>query len=138
MRRSGVRSSSSVNWHSSVEQRADLHSIVGQTSLQLLENIITNIYYSLVISWIKVTGMGKNTSIALGEHFQNFVHEQVTQGRYGSTSEVIRAGLRLLEEHIAKLTALRHAIQEGIDSGPAEPFDFDEFISAKDSGQRRA
>lgn len=85
-----------------------------------------------------VTGMSKNTSIALGEHFQNFVQEQITQGRYGSTSEVIRAGLRLLEEHTANLAALRHAIQEGIDSGPAEPFNFDEFISAKERGQRRA
>ena len=82
--------------------------------------------------------MSKNTSIALGEHFQNFVQEQVTTGRYGSTSEVIRAGLRLLEEHTAKVAALRHAIQEGIDSGPPEPFDFDDFISAKESGQRRA
>ena len=64
--------------------------------------------------------MSKNTSIALGEYFQEFVREQVAQGRYGSTSEVIRAGLRLLEEHNVRLTALRNAIQEGIDSGPAE------------------
>lgn len=82
--------------------------------------------------------MSKNTSIALGEHFQAFIQEQVAQGRYASTSEVIRAGLRLLEEHNTKLAALRNAIQEGMDSGPAEPFDFDEFINAKESGQRRA
>ena len=80
--------------------------------------------------------MSKNTSIALGEYFQEFVREQVAQGRYGSTSEVIRAGLRLLEEHNVRLTALRNAIQEGIDSGPAEQFDFDEFINAKESGKR--
>jgi len=82
--------------------------------------------------------MSKNTSIALGKHFQQFVQEQVAQGRYGSTSEVIRAGLRLLEEHNTKLAALRHAIQEGIDSGPSEAFSFDAFISAKESGQKRA
>lgn len=79
--------------------------------------------------------MSKNTSVALGEHFQKFVQEQVAQGRYGSTSEVIRAGLRLLEEHNARWLALRNAIQEGIDSGPAEPFDFDEFIGAKEGGK---
>ena len=79
--------------------------------------------------------MSKNTSIVLGEHFQHFIQEQVSQGRYGSTSEVIRAGLRLLEEHNAKLAALRSAIQEGIDSGPAGPFNFDEFIDAKEGGK---
>jgi len=78
--------------------------------------------------------MSKNTSIVLGEHFQKFVQEQVAQGRYGSTSEVIRASLRLLEEHDTKLTALRNAIQEGLDSGPAEPFDIDEFINSRQSG----
>jgi len=75
--------------------------------------------------------MNKNTSIALGEHFQDFISEQLTQGRYGSTSEVIRAGLRLLENQNTKLTALRAAIKEGIESGPAESLDVDEFIRAK-------
>lgn len=78
--------------------------------------------------------MRKNTSIALGEHFQDFVQEQVAEGRYGSASEVIRAGLRLLEEHNVRLAALRNAIKEGIDSGPAEPFDFDKFINARQGG----
>ena len=82
--------------------------------------------------------MSKNTSIALGDHLQNFVQEQVAKGRYGSASEVIRAGLRLLEEHDAKLAALRNAIQKGLDSGPAESFNFDDFISAKERDLRRA
>ncbi len=81
--------------------------------------------------------MAKNTSIALGDHFQNFLEAQVEQGRFGSASEVVRAGLRLLEEREAKFEALRKAIQEGIDSGPAEPFDFDEFIDEKESDSRR-
>ncbi|MFV1977619.1 MAG: type II toxin-antitoxin system ParD family antitoxin [Candidatus Scalindua sp.] len=80
--------------------------------------------------------MSKNTSIALGEHFQDFIKEQVTQGRYGSTSEVIRAGLRLLEDHSTKLTALRNAIKDGIDSGPAESFDVDDFLSSRHRGTR--
>lgn len=82
--------------------------------------------------------MSKNTSIALGDHFQSFVEEQIAQGRFASTSEVVRAGLRLLEEREAKLVALRKAIQEGIDSGPAEPFDFDHFISTKEGDLKRA
>jgi len=72
--------------------------------------------------------MKKNTSIALSEHFTVFVEEQVSRGRYGNASEVIRAGLRLLEEREANLEALRQAIGEGLQSGPAEPFDVDAFI----------
>lgn len=75
--------------------------------------------------------MPKNTSIALNEHFAGFVKEQVAAGRYGNASEVIRAGLRLLEEREAKLRALRQAIDEGLSSGAAERFDVEEFIAAK-------
>ena len=57
--------------------------------------------------------MPKNTSITLSEHFVTFIEEQVSEGRYGNASEVIRAGLRLLEEREAKLDALRRAINEG-------------------------
>lgn len=77
--------------------------------------------------------MSKNTSIALGDHFQKLVHELVSKGRFGTTSEVIRAGLRLLEEQDAKLSALRKAIREGVDSGPAEPFDFDAYIGSREN-----
>ncbi len=76
--------------------------------------------------------MAKNTSVTIGNHFQRFIDRQVKQGRFGSTSEAIRAGLRLLEEREAKFEALRVAVQEGIDSGPAEAFDFDDFISRKE------
>ncbi len=75
--------------------------------------------------------MAKNTSVAIGVHFQQFIEQLIEQGRFGSTSEAIRAGLRLLEEREAKLEAFRIAVQEGIDSGPAEDFDFDDFVSRK-------
>ena len=75
--------------------------------------------------------MAKNTSITLGDHFTSFVEQQLSRGRYGSTSEVVRAGLRLLEEHEAKLAALRAALIEGERSGPSAPFDFDRFLEEK-------
>ncbi len=82
--------------------------------------------------------MGKNTSIALGDHFAAFVEEQLSKGRYGSASEVLRAGLRLLEEREAKLSALRAAIEDGLESGPAEPFDVEAFIADKTRDRKRA
>jgi antitoxin ParD1/3/4 len=82
--------------------------------------------------------MPKNTSITLGEHFATFIAEQLSEGRYGNASEVIRAGLRLLEEREAKLVALRHAIHEGVESGAAEPFSVDTFIKGKTRVSKRA
>lgn len=114
--------------------------------------------------------MSRNTSISLGDHFAAFVDGQIASGRYASASEVLRAGLRLLEEREARIAkhcawlregevtgerssrnafgeeigalateeerearvrALKQALQEGIDSGPPQPFDFDAFLAGK-------
>ncbi|ABQ07525.1 MULTISPECIES: type II toxin-antitoxin system ParD family antitoxin [Flavobacterium] len=67
--------------------------------------------------------MGRNTSISLGNHFENFIENSLSEGRYKNASEVVRAGLRLLEEEENKLLVLKKAVQDGIESGRAENFD---------------
>jgi antitoxin ParD1/3/4 len=64
--------------------------------------------------------MSKNTSIILGHHFEDFIDQQIKKGRYGSTSETIRAALRLLEAQETKLELLRRSLIEGEESGRAE------------------
>ncbi|TAL93792.1 MAG: type II toxin-antitoxin system ParD family antitoxin [Paraburkholderia sp.] len=75
--------------------------------------------------------MGKNTSFTLGDHFSEFVDDCVHSGRYNTVSDVVRAGLRLLEAEEAKLEALRSALIEGEQSGPSRPFDFRDYVSRK-------
>lgn len=76
--------------------------------------------------------MAKNTSIALGDHFANFVERQIASGRFGSASEVVRAGLRILEEREAKLEALRAALIKGEESGIAEDYDVNALLKELD------
>ena len=67
--------------------------------------------------------MPKNTSFILGDHFDAFVSSQIDAGRYANATDVIRSGLRLLEEHEQKVEALRNALIEGEESGVAGPLD---------------
>lgn len=80
--------------------------------------------------------MAKNTSVTLGDHFDSFIREQIEGGRYGSASDVMRAGLRLLEEHEAKVRALREALIQGEQSGDAGPLDFKKIRRAARSRVR--
>ena len=76
--------------------------------------------------------MAKNTSITLGNHFDDFIVGQVKSGRFGTASEVVRAGLRLLENNETKLETLRRMLDEGEQSGIAE-YNYSTFIAELDS-----
>lgn len=72
--------------------------------------------------------MAHNTSISLGDHFVSFIDQQVNDGRYGSASDVVRAGLRLLEEREARLQALRQMLVEGENSGDPSSLNERDFL----------
>jgi len=72
--------------------------------------------------------MAHNTSVSLGDHFQQLTAHLVEEGRYSSVSEVVRAGMRLLEEHEQQVKALRQVLKEGLDSGFSRPFAADAFL----------
>ena len=82
------------------------------------------------------------TSYSIGKHFEGFIEGLIESGRYSTASEVMRDGLRMIEERearrIAKLEALRAEIQKGLDSGPAEEVDIKEWIEdVKRRGRQR-
>ena len=82
--------------------------------------------------------MNKNTSFSLGDRYVGFIDEQIAAGRYSSASDVVRAGLRLLEEEEIKLESLRAALIEGENSGASTPFDFKAFIARKIGSEPRS
>lgn len=67
--------------------------------------------------------MSKNTSVSLGEHFEKIIEDSIASGRYSSASEVIREGLRLVEEREQKIRMVREAIEAGEKSGYVKSFD---------------
>ena len=75
--------------------------------------------------------MAKNTSVVLGKEHDKFIKSQVRKGRFGSASEAVRAGLRLLEEQELKIERLRAALVEGEASGEAVPFDIEIYLASK-------
>jgi len=81
--------------------------------------------------------MGRNTSISLGDHFEDFVDDRVSTGRFKNASEVIRAGLRLLEEEENKIVVLKKAINEGIKSGIAKNFNAKKHLETLKANKKR-
>jgi antitoxin ParD1/3/4 len=78
-----------------------------------------------------MTAMPRNTSVTIGNHYETFIAQQLKEGRYGSASEVVRAGLRLLEEHEGRVQQLRAALIEGEKSGFVE-YSLKEFMDSLD------
>ncbi|WP_087116177.1 type II toxin-antitoxin system ParD family antitoxin [Corynebacterium urinipleomorphum] len=78
--------------------------------------------------------MAKNTSVTLGPHYEEFIAQMVASGRYATSSEVIRAGLRMIEDYERRLEVLHREIQKGEESGLVEDFDFNEFIEKMKRG----
>lgn len=70
----------------------------------------------------------KTTSVALGPHFEEFIQNSISSGRYNNASEVVRSGLRLLEDQEQKMAALRSAIEDGLKSGIVEEFDSKAYL----------
>jgi antitoxin ParD1/3/4 len=77
--------------------------------------------------------MGKNTSISLGNHFEQFINNEIKSGRYGSVSEVIRTALRLLESEERKLNEIRNALITGEQSGWVEDFNPEDQLKSLQS-----
>ncbi len=71
--------------------------------------------------------MGRNTSVILGEHFDDFIKSEIDSGRFKSASEIIRLGLRLLEDQRQKISAINEALVIGELSGKVASFDNEEF-----------
>ena len=84
--------------------------------------------YQILVSEVV---MAKNTSVTLGEHFDSFISQQLETGRYGSASEVLRAGLRALEDQELKMNNLRSMLVEGENSGIAN-YSYDTLLNDLD------
>jgi antitoxin ParD1/3/4 len=93
---------------------------------------LVRLYVQTIGIYSDVNGGGwmpRNTSVLLGDHFAKFVDAQVGSGRYGSASDVVRAGLRLLESHESQMRVLQEALRAGEASGEPTPFDSEALLA---------
>jgi antitoxin ParD1/3/4 len=81
-----------------------------------------------LVSLIKINTMAKNTSILLGDYFDNFISQQIKSGKFSSASEVVRTALRMFEHEESKKTELINELKKGEKSGFVENFDRKEFL----------
>ena len=89
------------------------------------------VFYQFLVLLNEIIKKWVKTHQSLGDYFDQFITSQVSVGRYKNVSEVVRAGLRLLENEESKIIALRNAIQEGMNSPRVENFDFNENLKAQ-------
>ena len=99
--------------------------------------LITFVILPNIGNFVKIHDM-KTTSVALGPYFEEFIKAQIAQGRYNNASEVIRAGLRMLEDNDTRIAALKSAIEEGINSGEAVDFDPVSHLKSLKASKRNA
>ncbi|MCU0337777.1 MAG: type II toxin-antitoxin system ParD family antitoxin, partial [Sediminibacterium sp.] len=92
--------------------------------------------YQFLVILLKSCNM-KNTSISLGDYFDAFISNQISNGRYKNASEVVRAGLRLLEDEECRAIALKKSIQDGIESGTAQNFNPDKHLQELKSKRKK-
>ena len=97
--------------------------LVFRNSLRNKKLSVNQLQISTKIWYLLKNLYEKNTSASLGEYFEDFVDDSISAGRFKNTSEVIRAGLRLLEEDENRIKLLRTSIQEGVDSRIVSDFD---------------
>ena len=81
--------------------------------------------------------MRRNTSVSLGDYFEDFVENKIAEGRYKNASEIIRAGLRLLEEEENKIAALKNALEDGINSGIVKNFNPQKHLESLKASKKR-
>lgn len=81
-----------------------------------------------MVSLRKTQKMAKNTSILLGDYFNNFINDQIRSGRFSSASEVVRSALRLFEQEERKKKELIKELIKGEESGFIENFDKNNFL----------
>lgn len=80
----------------------------------------------------------QTTSVALGPYFEDFIKARIARGRYNNASEVIRAGLRMLEDNYTRIAVLKSAIDEGINNGEAVDFDPSAHMKSLKESKRNA
>lgn len=112
----------------------NIYSVNWQNVLPVILNCKS---YQKLVTLLKANIMGRNTSVALGDHFENFVDSKISTGRFKNASEVIRAGLRLLEEEENKMQALKKALDEGVASGMVKNFDPKKHLEKIKSARRK-
>lgn len=97
----------------------------------IFDKLGIDLYRQIPICDIRGARMAKNTGITLGDHCDGFIAQQIADGRHASASEVVRAGLRILEDNEQKVATLRRLLEEGEQSGTTK-HSYESFMNELD------